>query len=909
MALSRLLRVWRHRIRSLVRRSAVDAELDRELRYHLDALVEEKAREGLTPREARRAARREFGNVTAITEASRDQRRVGWVDDLRQDVVYGWRMLRRSPGVTAVAILSIAIGVGANAAVVGALDRVLVDGLPTADADRLVSVNSIATEAPDSQHGVSVNQYLLWVAESRAFDALHASLSMPVTLGGDDAFPAEQLATHVVSWQLFETLGASALLGRAFTFEEGRLIDPAPAIVISERLWRRRFGADPDVVGTTVRIDREPRTIVGVMPDSFRFQHASVDAWWPLRLLPSADQRAGWPLRVIGRLAPGISIGQATEDLQRLDAELGRDFPFLVGGWRPHVRPLENALLGWARQPLLMLQTGVVLVWLIACANVAGLLLARGTVRRREIGMRLALGAGRGRVVRQLLTETALLAAVGGVLAIGVAQLGLLSLAALQPPLSSPTLGPLRVDPTVVAVILVLSSISAVFVGLAPALAASRPDLFAPARSSEGHAGATPRHRARSTLVAVQFALAMALLIGAGLLVNSALGKAWRDINVDPNRLLTFGVTLPLDLRRLGTLNGFPYFEVASSPESVHERLLEDLRALPGVTSAGGSSWPVINSLIVPRFDVRFAEDLGPFAARPPDGRAAYYVVTPGLFETLRTPVLRGRTVTSMDVRSSPWVAVVNDTAARRFWPDGGPLGRMIRLDTVPEDQPRRIVGVVADIPRGNGELEPEPIVYASYLQQPKRWRGPGPALFYGMNFVVRTGGDPTALAPGIRSLVSAIDPDLPARGLHTFRSNLFEAVRRERELAILVSALGVIAAVLAAMGIYGAMSHAVNRRRREIGIRKALGASPYRVATDVARQAAGIVGAGVALGATIAVPVARYLEPQLWGVGPLDPFTYVAAALGLSAVAAVACLWPTRRAVAVDPARTLHSE
>ena len=909
MALSRLIRVLRHRLRSLTHRAEVDTELDRELQYHLEALADEKIAQGQPPREAWRAARLEFGNVTAIAEASRDQRRVRWMDDLRQDVTYGWRMLRHSPGVTAVAVLSIAIGVGANAAVIGAIDRALVEGLPHAGAERLVFIDSTSTESAGGRRGISVNEFLTWSSGSRAFDAIDAILSGPAVLGGDAGEPARQVAAHRVTRGFFQTLDAAALVGRTFTFEESRLIDPVPAVIIGERLWRSRFGADPGVIGRTIRINRQPRTLVGVMPASFRFQNDAVDMWLPLRLLPSSDQRPGRPLRVIGRLAPGVSIDRAAEDLDRMGREIAVGFPVLLDGWRLRVRTLEEALLGWARQPLVMLQTGVALVWLIACANVAGLLLARGTVRRREIGMRLALGATRRRVVRQLLVETGLLAVLGGVLALAVAQLGLIGLTAVRPPLDSPALAPMRVDPTVFAAVLALSVASALVAGLAPALAASKSHPLAAARSSDGDAGSSARHGARSFLVTAQLALALALLVGAGLLTNSTLRKAWRDLNFDPEGVLTFDVPLPPDLRPAGTVGGFPYLEVGTSPAPAYADILDGLRALPGVTSAGGSSFPVVNSLIVPRFDVRIAAEPGAAG----DGRraslAAYYVVTPGLFDTLRTPILRGRDVLATDVESAPWVALVNDTAARRFWPEADALGQMIRLDTVPDDPPRRVVGVVANIPRGSGELEPEPIVYASYRQQPRRWRAPWRALFFEMSFVVRGDGDPRALVPGVRQLISSIDADLPLGRLNTFGAHLSAAVQRERELAALVVALGCVAAALAAMGIYGAVSHAVSRRRREIGIRKALGASSYRVAGVVARQAAVVVGAGVVLGVAAAVPLARLIEPQLWGIGPFDPLTYVAAAAGVSAVAVLACALPARRAMAVDPARTLHSE
>jgi putative ABC transport system permease protein len=805
--------------------------------------------------------------------------------------------------------VSIALGVGANAAVLSAIDTALIDGLPQTEAARLVLIDSVAADTPDLTRNVSINEFLSWKRDSAAFDAMDAILSGPITLGGDGSGRyTERVSSHRVTGGLFATLEATALVGRTFTFEESRLIDPAPAVLISERLWRDRFGAEPAVVGSTVRVNREARTLVGVLPRTFRFQSEGVDVWVPLRLVPQADEGGLRPLRVIARLRQGVSLQEAEADLDRMTAGVARGTPEPPGGWRPRVRPLDEALLGWSREPLLMLQTAVALVWLIACANVAGLLLARGSVRQREIGMRVALGAGRRRVIRQLLTETMLVALAGSVLALVVARVGLIGLSALSPPLDSPAIGAVRLDATVFGVILALSVLSALLVGLVPAFASARADPLATLRSSDAEASTAPSQRGRSLLVVGQFGLALTLLIGAGLLVHSALRLTGRDLNFDPDGVFTFSVNLPADLRLAGAVDGHPYFDVASTPALTFARMLDGLGGLPGVESAGASSYPVINSLIVPRYDVVLEDDPAPGPAGRPAGQAVYSIVTPGLFETLRTPVLRGRAVSGADVAGTPWVAVVNETAARRFWPDDEALGQRLRLDTVPDDRAREVVGVVADIPRGHDETEPEPIVYASYLQQPRRWRAPWRALFHEMTFVVRTTGDPMAIVPAARGVVAAIDPDVPL-GVSTVGTRLAAATRRVRYVALLVAALGGVAAGLAAIGIHGTMSYAVNRRRRELGIRKALGASPFRLAALVAGQALAIVAAGVVLGIAAAVPLARFLEPQLWSIGPRDPSTYAAASLCLVTVAGLACLLPTRRAVAVDSAATLRSE
>jgi putative ABC transport system permease protein len=573
------------------------------------------------------------------------------------------------------------------------------------------------------------------------------------------------------------------------------------------------------------------------------------------------------------------------------------------------VQSLRELLFGWTRQPLVTLQVAVVLVLVIACANVAALLLSRASVRQGEIAMRVALGAGRMRIVRQLLTESVLLSLAGGALGLLIAWWGVRGLTAMSPPIGSPRMAGISLDLRIVALTGVLSVLTGVIFGLAPALLASQSSPGPPLRESDAAAAIGRRYSIRTALVTAQLALALILLIGFGLLINSFVRLSGRSLNFDPAGLLTFEFRTDVGQQRVGLHRGLPYFEITGAPSQTMTQVLERLQAINGVESAGGSSFPAVNSLIVPMVAVTI-DATGPRTAgeREPF-RTAYFLVTPNFFHTMRTPFVRGRDVTDGDTSSRPWVAIVNETAARQFWPGDDPIGRTLTIDGAPEEQPREVIGIVRDIPTRHGQVEPQPIVYTSYLQQPSRYAAPfGGGIFGQMTFAVRHRSDPLSLVPAIRKAVGEIE-SRPISSVTTEEQRFQYGMQRMRYNLFLVGVLACTAAVLAMVGVYGMLAYSVSLRTREIGIRKALGAGTGGVAAFVGRYVLTMIAAGVALGVAGAVAFSRLIAAQLWGITPTDPSTFAVVSLVLVTAALLACVGPTRRAIAVDPTVALRCE
>jgi putative ABC transport system permease protein len=609
--------------------------------------------------------------------------------------------------------------------------------------------------------------------------------------------------------------------------------------------------------------------------------------------------------------------------------QLARVDPDRHTGWGVRVKPVRDAMFGWTRGRLYTLEGAVVLVLLVACANVAGLLLARGLARGPELALRAALGAGRGRIVRQLLTESVLLAIGGGALGLVVAWVGIRALVGMDPPPGGVAIGDIALSTRTLGATAFIAIVTGMLYGLAPAVVHARASLTDTLKEPGGGTSSR-RPRLRSVLVAVQIAVTMILLVGAGLLMKSFVRVMSRDLRFDTERLLTFDVNIPISdyLRRRGTVDGLPYFEISPPPSIALERIYHGLRALPGAQAVAGVSTPLLNSIVVPSARISldaphtdtgitsapsagFAIGVGGSAAHLDERRtltAAYFLVTPEFFTSIRSSLLRGRDFTEHDTGAGEWVAIINESAAHRFWPESDPLGQTFTILNSAEERPRKVIGIVRDIPLTlEGELRPA--IYTSYLQQPTGHPAIGINIFGQMMFMVRSTGDPMSLLPAARRVVGEVDRDRPLSNIATMEQRLQAVVPRRGYFVFAISAFAMTATLLAAIGIYGVMAYAVTQRTREIGIRVALGAATHEVIALVGRRVVVIVALGLLAGLGGALAATRLIQAQLWDVTPTDPATFVLVSLLFAFVVLIAAFFPMRRAISVDPTIALRCE
>jgi putative ABC transport system permease protein len=912
MSPSRLLLAIRYRLRAVARQSAVDAELDRELAFHVDQLTSEYEAEGLPPAEARQAARRTLGNLPLLADECRDQRGLSWLADLRQDLVVALRTLARTPRVTSVMLASLALGIGANAAVLGVLDAVLREPLPIADANRVVVVRTVHRDPNERRTSAMVADYVAWRERNQSFERIGIGFGNQADFAADDrGAPAERVQGQAVNGELFEVLRVQPVLGRVFTESEVR--EPIRPLVISHRLWQRRFGGAPEVLGMRVRMNQTHARVVGVMPEGFHYPAALVDFWVPLAI-DRGDATSQRLFAVTGRLREGITAEQAEADLNRIAAQLELQAPAQHAGWGVRILPVRRAMFGWTYGPLTTLATAVALVLLVACTNVAGLLLARTIARRPEVMVRTALGAGRWRLVRQLLMEGALIAAGGAVLAVAVAWMGAhLLLSTAPPPVGAVALGQPDMMWRIVALTAALAPIAGLLAAVVPALVGSRVDLSRPQHAAAGAVGDGSSPRLREGFVAAQVCITFVLLIAAALQAQSFVSMVRRELHYDPHRVLAFDVHLPPGefMRRSGSAHGMPLVDIAPVAAETLKRIHEGLLQVPGAMTVAGISTPLLNALILPTASVAPAD--GPAAVHAVAGVAErrldvpYFVVTPGFFTAMRASLVRGRDFTADDVVGAPWVAIVNEQTARELWPGRDPIGRLLHLPLVPDERPREVIGVVRDIPLRLRQVGTLPTVFTPYLQQPLRVPQAAANMFGRMTFMMRSSGDPRALLPAARQVVAVVDPERPLSGITSM-----DGWRRlwnpsAGGVAFVLSVFALTATLLAAIGIYGVVSYSAERRTREIGIRMALGAGVRDITTLVSGRALAFVSAGLMAGLLVAIPLTSLLYSQLWGITPTDPLTFAGALIGLLSVAAVASLLPTRRAMALNPTAALR--
>ncbi len=902
MTLARLLRISGHRARSLVRKDAIDAEVAQELAFHVDRLVEEAVAAGVPPHEARRSALRSLGNIAVLEEQCRDHRGVQWLHDLWQDLTYGVRMLRKHRGFTVVAAVSLAVAIGANTATLSVIDAVTTGILPFPDADRVLSVRTFALATPNEINNASYLEYRVWRARSQSFQSMGASIADQGEFASDgDAVP-ERVMGRLVDPALFSTLRAAPLFGRTLTSQDSQDSSAGAALVISHRLWLRRYHADERIIGRQVRLNGATTTIVGVMPPQFRFPVDETDYWAPIRDLSGPRRNVARFFQVYGRLKDGVSRDQAEAELLTITEQIG-GYP----GERQHGRSirlqsLRESLYGWTTTPLATLQAGMLLVLLIACANVAGLLLARGTTRGPEIAMRMALGAGRGRIVRQLVGESLLLASLGSASGLLVAWWGITTLTRMVPFPGSLRIPPVTFGPRMLLIAAVLTLVTGALFALVPALALST--RYNATSLKEGpRVGLAPRvHRLRTALVSAQLALAVVLLISTGLLLNSLARLSGRDLNFESHGLLLFEMRIaPLSyVQPVGMYRGFTLLDVESTPADTFERTLDRLRTLPGAESAAGISYAPVTSFIIPRVNV---------SAGNAEHLTAYFLVTPNFFTTIQAEVVRGREIDARDVRSNPWTAVVNETMAHRLWPSEDPIGKRLLLTETPDERPREVVGVVRDIPLGLSQVSAEPAIYTSYRQQPARYAGPWAGMFGHMVFVIRAANTPMALATSVRNVVNEVQPGRPPVNPYPIDAVLDVALRGRHLYVFVLGIFACAATALASIGVYGVTAYTVTQRTREIGIRLALGAHARDVLALVGGGVARMVVIGLFLGVAGAMAATRLIAAQLWGITATDPATFAAVAVVLALVTLVACWIPVRRALRVDPNIALRCE
>jgi predicted permease len=912
-----------------------DQELDDEIEAHIDLEYRQNLDRGLAAEEARLAAMRTFGNRTRLKERTREADPFFGLETFVRDVLYGLRTIRRSPGFAAAATVSLALGIGANTLIFSVVDSTLLKPLPFPDPERLVILWNIADQSRPDEFGTSsIPRYYAFRDRTRSFESVGAFNGLACgirNLGFDQhGVPSERILGQTLSPSMFRTLGVTPVIGRTFTDQEDLADNIAPVVLISHRAWQRRFDGDAGVLGKTLTLNDVPTTVIGVLPADFDFFGDEVEFFAPLCLTRAQELSRVGANTIVARLKPGISIQEAQAEVDRISAQLATSDPARHEGFATRIEPLQRASarsLNSNGQPygdygssLLILQGAVAFVLLIACANVAGLLLARSARRRSEIALRLALGASRWRIIRQLMTESLPIAVLGGTLGVGLSWAGLRLFLTTAPP-GFPRLDHISLDGRVLAFTAVAVLLTTVLFAVVPALQATKVTLVDPlTESGRSNTGGAGRQRGRSLLVTGQIALALILLIGAGLMINSFVRVIRHDLGADPTNLLTFDFRWPWPvsegLKPLAErYRDMSLWEVSPAPAVTFDRVHARLQTLPGVVSAAAISMSPFGSQSL---SMPFVIEGRPLPTSPSirgEGRiespqiADYSAVTPGFFATMRIPVLAGRDFDTHDTADRPFVVIINRTMARRYFADEDPIGKRLRLDFVPNEPQREIVGVVGDISTGPLQQEHQSAIYVPQIQQTSRFAGPSVYQRIGMYFVVRTSGDPLHLVPSLKSAVAEVDPNTPVANARTIEQAIDSQIRHLRLYMLLLGIFGGVAALLAATGIYGVMAYSVAERTREIGIRMALGARARDVLVTILQQATWIVGVGLAIGLAGAFAITRLIRSALFDVTPTDPPTFVVVSLVLFLIAAVASVIPTRRATAVDPTVALKSE
>jgi putative ABC transport system permease protein len=895
----RTLRTWFLRFSELFGKARRDRELAEELESHLQMHIEDNLRAGMTPEEARRQAVVKLGGLEQIKENYRDRRGFPWLESLLQDVRFGLRMLRKNPGFTTVAILTLALGIGATTAIFTVVDKVLLQPLAYREVDRMVVL--MQTFDGGQSPIISIPKYMLWRDQPRIFEesslygipgALRVNL-----LGGDRP---EQFQATQVSADFFSLFGVRLAAGRTFTPEEDAPGGP-PVVVISSGLWRNRFGADPHIVGRTIDLDGTAYNVIGVMAPLYTPDLPLGDMCFPLQADPNSNNQ-GNDLFGVARLKPGVTLAMAKAATQVIAEKFHRKYPTMMGPKRGlTVETMNEVRVAGVRTSLLVLLGAVGFVLLIACANVASLMLARATLRRREISIRAALGAGRGRIVRQLLTESVLLALVGGALGLYLGYFGVRYLLGINPA-DMPRIGEhaeaISLDWRVLVFALAVSMLTGMLSGIIPAITTSRTDLATTISESGARTGTGLRgNKTRSVLVVIELAMAMVLLVGAALLI-----RTFHDsLSVNPGFQTHNILTMDMSLR------GVRFQKTASVAEVVREGR-QRLESLPGVEAAAAACCLPLGG----GYGLPFNIEGRPPTNGPFTGGGSWRSVSPAYFEVFRISLLRGRTFTDRDDGAAEPVVVITEAMAKQFWPKGDELGARITIGKGMgpqfDEPPREIIGVVGDV-RDNGlNYDPQPTMYVPLAQVKDRLTALD-ATPLPMQWFIRTRVEPHSLTHEIEQELRAASGGLPVGTVQSMDQVLAHSIASEQFNMMLLTTFAAIALFLAGIGIYGIMAYSVQQRTREIGIRMALGATPQAVRRTMVVHGMILGLIGVSLGVAGGLALTRLLRSLLYGVEPWDPLAFVLTAVLLSAVALFACYVPARRASRVNPMVALRYE
>jgi len=876
------LKTLKQRWYALTHKDKLEDELDEELRFHLEREIEQNLKNGMSPEEARYAAFRTFGSLDQSKEACRDARGVRMIENILQDVRYSLRLLVKNPAFTFVVVLTLALGIGANTAIFSFANGILLRPLPYPQSDRLAVLDETALKRGINSMGVSYPNFLDWREQNSVFTGIGVYFN-------DNRFSLSGVGEPIevrgsrISHGLFEVLGVKPYLGRTFTATEDRPEEDA-VLILGHRLWQNHFGADPGILGKKVVISQRPRTVVGVMPPGFRFPEVS-EMWVPLALTTQTFTRTDHGLLATARLKNGISFAQAQAEMNNVAAHIETQNPITNEGLGVSVKSLHQDLSGNYREALLILLAVVACVLLVACVNVANLMLARLTARQKELALRSALGASRWRIIRQLLMESLILSVAGGVLGLAL-SIWALQLLLRAIPIELPFWMDFGLDLRVLSFTVLVTLLTAFLFGVAPALQTSRVDLNSTLKEGGRGAGATSSSRSRSLLVVTEIALSVVLLVGAGLMIKSFLRLRKVDVGLNPQRVLSFGVMLPR-----------AKYTESEQRATFFKNLVERMRTLPGVEAASatatlplsGNNWG--RSLTVEEFPV-LSVGQAPMIQ--------HTVVTPGYFQTMGIRLLAGRDFTDSDARDAPKVTIIDERLAREYWPNASALGKRVRFGPPEDNEPwHTVIGVVNAVRHRRMQEDTSKSVYLPHAQIPVNR----------LTLVARSSFDPTNLVGAVRREVSQLDPDLPLSDVAAMEQVMAESIWQPRLYALLFAVFAGGALLLAVIGIYGVMAYLVITRTHEIGLRMALGATARDVFKLIVGRGMMLTTVGVLLGIGGALALTRLMRGLLFNISATDPATFILIPVLLVLAAFLACFIPARRATRVDPLVALRYE